>query len=262
MIWIFLQYLWILLVCCVKNVESLSPQAPSAFSFARPPHLALVTERCTCDSEARLKESIAALRRACCGSKAVDLVSVRIDPEAPRERVVRLTKALIEIRDDTHFFRVVLNSDWKDLVAESGADGVHFKEAHRHLIASVRQLHPNLLVGASAHSVESALEVHSEYHPDYFFVGTCYMTDSHPEKAEADLEGPLLPGEVTQALQTETISPPPVFAIGGIDLLNCHVPVCYGANGTATIRAVLHSFDPGIVASQMKENMLLASISE
>ena len=97
---------------------------------------------------------------------------------------------------------------------------------------------------------------------DYLFVGTCYLTQSHPEKQSLDqLEGPSLPGRVRQELyqiynnrpdstcsekksqSTSTLLPPPIiFAIGGIDDQNCHEPVItFGADGAATIRTVMHS---------------------
>jgi thiamine monophosphate synthase len=50
---------------------------------------------------------------------------------------------------------------------------------------------------------------------------------------------------------------PKVFAIGGIDASNCHIPVGkYGADGIATIRAVLEAEDPGESVRLIRENMM------
>ena len=50
-----------------------------------------------------------------------------------------------------------------------------------------------VIIGISARSIQLAHFSWKEYKPDYFFVGTCYVTQSHPEKTPADLEGPALP---------------------------------------------------------------------
>jgi len=129
---------------------------------------------------------------------------------------------------------------------------------HREMIPQVRsELGPDVLIGTSAHSVQSAVEAWCLYHPDYLNVGTCYLTESHPEKGVEDLEGPLLPGQVTWALdQLAGQNRPKVLAVGGIDESNCHEPVLsYGADGIATIRAVLHASEPKDVVGQIKKNM-------
>ena len=201
--------------------------------------------------------------------------------------------------DGEHQFSVVLSSDWIQTALECRAHGVHVKESHRHLIPSIREqwhhrrryylrhspsssssaaaaalpMRPRrLLIGTSAHSVESALNAWDHYQPDYYFVGTCYMTKSHPEKtSQDDLEGPALPGQVARALSKRTqqqqapaslsllprppLPPPPVLAIGGIEPNNCAEPIRFGAQGVATIRVVLQALDPGVVVHQLQQLM-------
>jgi hypothetical protein len=53
--------------------------------------------------------------------------------------------------------------------------------------------------------------------------------------------------------------PPPVLAIGGIDESNCHIPIQFGANGVATIRAVLQAQSPLEVIQEIKSAMIGAS---
>jgi len=120
---------------------------------------------------------------------------------------------------------------------------------------------PQVIIGTSAHSVDTALSTWKKYKPDYFFVGTCYLTKSHPEKNASDLEGPTLPGIVRRRLHDErkvedSHNVPHVFAIGGIDDENCHEPVVkYGADGVAVIRAVMQSSEPRQTVLEMKEQM-------
>jgi len=106
----------------------------------------------------------------------------------------------------------------------------------------------------------------SEYKPDYYFVGTCFLTASHPEKSADQLEGPTLPGQVRQALRGEASdqrkSPcPVVFAIGGIDESNCSIPVQHGADGVAVIRSILQADHPDQVAIDMHAAMNTARVA-
>jgi thiamine monophosphate synthase len=107
--------------------------------------------------------------------------------------------------------------------------------------------------------VESASSAFEVYRPDYIFVGTCYSTMSHPEKTTGMLEGPKLPGQVCRTLQKLAGKKiPKVLAIGGLDASNCHIPVEYGADGIATIRAVMGAEDPVDSVRSIRANMMNA----
>ena len=234
------------------------------FPESHGPYLSVITERCSCDSDERMKETLEALHKAVSTSK-VDLIYVRIsrdeNSQEKEARVEALARQLVKWSEDFSF-RVVLSSDWRHIAAKTGVHGVHFPEVHRDMIPEVRrELGPDVLIGTSAHSIESAVEAWCLHHPDYLNVGTCYLTESHPEKGIDDLEGPSLPGQVVWALdQLAGEDRPKVLAVGGINATNCHEPVLsYGADGIATIRAVLHAKEPEDVVGQMKENM--ASLS-
>jgi len=230
------------------------------FPKSHGPYLSVITMRCSCDSDERMKETFEALQKAVSSSK-VDHIYVRISRDdnnnEQEARVEALTRQLVDLSEDNSF-RVVLSSDWRHIAAKTGVHGIHFPEVHREMIPQVRsELGPDVLIGTSAHSVQSAVEAWCLYHPDYLNVGTCYLTESHPEKGVEDLEGPLLPGQVTWALdQLAGQNRPKVLAVGGIDESNCHEPVLsYGADGIATIRAVLHASEPKDVVGQIKKNM-------
>ncbi|KAL7560355.1 hypothetical protein ACA910_002767 [Epithemia clementina (nom. ined.)] len=278
------------------------PQSP-------PPYLALITEPNCCDSDEALEHTVWAIQNATYGGH-VDLVSIRVlDSDCPKmpDRLHRLTQRMVELsHHPDHDFAVVRSSSL--VVAEPDDDdcttaaavgtGVHVKELHQPRIPEIRQKllraarvpemssssSPSqssssvLLLGTSAHCVESAVQAWNKYQPDYFFVGTCYPTLSHPDKTE--MEGPALPGQVVQALQnaaatrrtttttndheprvaTSLLAAPPllpiVFAIGGIHRDNCAEPVRLGAQGVAVIRAVLQAPNPNAVVREMKQTMI------
>lgn len=253
-----------------------------------PPFLAVITEENACDSDLELEKTLNTLKIAT-STYMVDLISIRVKREVqnildieedgqgqvvtaaiPREqqvqRVVALTRELINwSKESKSPFQVVLSSDWMDVAVQSGAHGVHFKESHRQSIGDIRQQYkehnlPPPLVGTSAHSVDSAKHAWEAYRPNYFFVGTCYATLSHPEKVE--MEGPALPGQVVEefvdgSVITGNVSGRPViFAIGGINSSTCHDPVVkYGADGVAVIRSVMQADDPAAAVRLIQQRM-------
>jgi thiamine-phosphate diphosphorylase len=243
-------------------------------TFSRPPNLAIITEPDACATDEHAEATFSAIAKAV-ETTHVDLVSVRLTkPEVddfPKVygRALELTKQLVRLADKSipsslsgiPAFRVVCSSDWVDLAIEANAHGVHVKEFHLPKIVGIRQLasRDDFLIGTSAHSVQSAVESYATYRPDYYFVGTCFLTASHPEKDSTDLEGPTLPGEVRRAILAEVRNAgaryPAIFAIGGIDESNCHIPVTHGADGVAVIRAVLQARNPAEVTATIHTTM-------
>ena len=244
-----------------------------------PPFLAVITEPDACDSDPSMERTFHALSQAV-STGHVDLISLRQAVPAKAEKQKEVAHRLLQLAQrlmglSLKFgFRVVISSDWIDEVYMPTTrthatcccvHGIHVKESHRAQIPALRQCDANILIGTSAHSVESAVNAWQTYQPDYFFVGTCYPTQTHPEKTAQDLEGPALPGQVVQALQNfaNVTNPrnqrPPVLAIGGIHPGNCHEPVVqFGADGVAAIRAVLQSPDPAQTVQNMKQNIKAA----
>jgi len=274
-----------------------------------PPFLAVLTEPDACTSIQRIDETIHAIERATVDG-GVALVVVRInddyDDNETSENKWNLLKRLSELKQkrlsegDNQDFLLVVNND-VELVLQAIScnilvDGVHVKEYNAHLIPDIRQkLHvalgknaavsnnndtkqqQDIIIGTSCHSIQSALDSYnlSPRGPDYLFVGTCYLTQSHPEKTSLDqLEGPTLPGRIRDTLYKSFTDddrsgdcdsdlsgarvaqkPPVIFAIGGIDEQNCNEPVKYGADGVATIRTVMQAEDPREVVKQMNTAM-------
>ena len=235
------------------------------------PWIAVLTEPDACNSEERMEETLSALKGAI-SSRCVDLVSIRVsfssseDFPTQQQQQARLISLIQRVKrlkgqDDLDFILVV--NDNIDAAIDGGADGVHVKEKFAPSIPSVRQNfiersgRSSCIIGTSCHSIESAL-LSNSYRPDYLFVGTCYLTKSHPEKTTIDmLEGPELPGKVKRALSSNeqtALVPPIIFAIGGIDERNAKEPIALGADGVAAIRSILCASEPAHVAKTINES--------
>jgi thiamine-phosphate diphosphorylase len=219
------------------------------------PQLAVITEPDACANDERASQTLAVLRKALT-APGIDLVSVRVTSDTCPSQVVHFIRELVAMVQQNQT-KVVVTSDWVDAAIEGGAHGIHVKESHQIKIPMIRHQFASRvpLIGTSAHSLESAQNAVRQYQPDYLFVGTCYPTETHPEKSVADLEGPMLPGQVARAIGNVC----PVLAIGGINAKNCAEPVAFGASGVATIRAILQAKDPADVVQDMVDAMKQAS---
>ena len=236
------------------------------------PYLAVLTEPDACNSIKRMEATLAAIERATRDGD-VDLVVVRtLDDSNGRnvhklELLKRLSLLKTDRQKDGLVFKLVINNDVdmaiNALSNDISIDGVHVKEKNIESIPLIRQHlqenanHNNITVGTSCHSIESALN--SYQHVDYLFVGTCYMTESHPEKSENELEGPKFPGRVKEEIKRACIGSgfnmPIVIAVGGINDMNCREPVLFGADGVAVIRSIMQADDPGAMAKLIKMKM-------
>lgn len=220
------------------------------------PFLYLITHQRSCDSDDDVQWTIESLKDAL---DIVDVLSIRVRrPEAPdRQHEDRVRVLIRSVLESPSKCRVVVTSDWMDIGMEEQVDGIHFKESHRHCIPNIPR--NQFLVGTSTHSLESALEAVESYTPDYLICGTCYPTESHPEKTA--VEGPELPALIKKELLQRNIETP-VIAIGGLDAANAQsqvipssfVPgVC--ADGVAVIRGIMDAEDPRSAAQELRRRL-------
>lgn len=231
--------------------------------------LAIITELTACDSIQRMEETCDCLEKAVL-TGGVDLISIRVKtPSAAdqQQRIVSLAQKCMSLKMNHSPNLMVVINDNIEAAIEANVDGIHVKEKNVDKIPEIRKLFQrNVVIGTSVHTLESALSSWKSYSPDYFFVGTCYLTESHPEKTHVDqLEGPRLPGIIREAIHKEisnrnkvdnNMKPPIIYAIGGINQFNCWEPVAkYHADGVATIRAILKDPNPDRVTLLMNENM-------
>eukprot|EP00557_Chaetoceros_sp_GSL56_P005140 CAMPEP_0176500918 /NCGR_PEP_ID=MMETSP0200_2-20121128/13854_1 /TAXON_ID=947934 /ORGANISM="Chaetoceros sp., Strain GSL56" /LENGTH=369 /DNA_ID=CAMNT_0017899711 /DNA_START=321 /DNA_END=1430 /DNA_ORIENTATION=- len=260
-------------------------------------HLCIITESNACDTMQEVQRTFETLRSALGTHNdfGIDMISIRVNPpsnqlgqkpnsfirqnEEFHQRLVYLASQIMNLKrkHQEHPFyneyRVVIN-DINNLQAaiEANVDGVHVKEKDAVQIPYIRSVFQGMnptrhvTIGISAHSASVALHHFEMYQPNYIFVGTCYLTQSHPEKGVEDLEGPELPGLVKQLIfqhmtskhndtEIDRISPPIIFAIGGIEMNNCHEPVAHGADGVAVIRSVMQSSDPARAVQEIIQCM-------
>lgn len=238
------------------------------------PFLAVLTEPDAASSSRRRQETVNVIQSALSARTddndeeslgGIDVISIRVDSSAQEDelrilvREVMNSVAKISLDDAPPQCMVVVN-DRVDVAIECQAHGVHVKEKDATNIGSVRQrlvesseTHAHVIVGSSCHSISSAVQA-AEAGADYLFVGTCFPTQTHPEKAV--LEGPQLVGDVRKALDEQGYHDVPCLAIGGINEANCFIPVLdFGANGVAAIRSVTQAENPRETVAEMKRRM-------
>ena len=120
-------------------------------------------------------------------------------------------------------------NDRADVAAAARADGVHLPETGLPPSA-VKRAFPNLAVGVSTHSLDSAVAA-AQGGADFLFFGPIFDT---PGKGAAV-------GVESLAVLCQVLTVP-VIGLGGIDDKNCASVVDAGAAGIAAIRALN---DPG-----------------
>lgn len=273
-------------LCIVMGCSSLSTTPfIRALNGKAPPFVAVLTETNACDSEHHMQKTIDTLQRVLGdqNSQNVDLIVIRVNSSNSvdaqeanifQQRVVSITNSIMQLKhkiysqEEFHPFLVIVNDNIQ-AAFDGDADGVHVKEYNTESIPRIRRRSMNsqqsnssnnFIIGTSTHDIDSAIKIWRSYEPDYFFVGTCYLTSSHPEKKSLhDLEGPMLPGKVKAALEKNIKKSsmlrarlPIIFAIGGINEMNCHEPI---ADGVAVIKSVMGAADPESVVSRMKAKM-------
>jgi len=124
---------------------------------------------------------------------------------------------------------MVLVNSRPDVAVAGGAQGVHLPEDGLP-VRDVKRAFPDLVVGASRHSVEGARRAEAEG-ADFVLMGPVFET---PGK-----EGRVLGlGPLSEAARSLGI---PVHAVGGIDAGNARRVVEAGAHGLAAIRPFLQA---------------------
>jgi Thiamine monophosphate synthase len=280
----------------LSGAMSTTEEDPDEKIQCRRRYLCLITESNACDNMQEVRRTIETLKSALGthNDHAIDFISIRVNPlpidpsvqepttnnshnEAFRQRLNYLASEIMALKRQHqghplyNEYDVVMN-DINNLqtAIESNVDGIHVKEKDVAQIPYIRSVFQGMnrtkpvVIGISAHSASVALHHFQMYRPNYIFVGTCYMTQSHPEKSIQDLEGPELPGVVKRLIlqhksskhadpELDQISfPPIILAIGGIEKNNCHEPLAYGADGVAVIRSVMQSADPALAVKEIK----------
>ena len=125
-------------------------------------------------------------------------------------------------------------NDRVDIALAVGADGVHLGDEDLPLV-SVRRIAPNLIIGYSADSIDTALQAEKEG-ADYLGVGSVFATTTKPD-AGSSIGIPQL-GEIKKAVSI------PVVAIGGITIDHLLEVMNTGVDGVAVISAIVAAPSP------------------
>ncbi len=181
----------------------------------------------------------------------VDVIQLR--EKAPRcaEELVSLAEPFRRLAD-SHGALFVLN-DRPDLVAATGADGVHVGQDDTPVAAARAEAGEGVLVGLSSHAPDQLAGAEGASglaRPDYVSVGPVWETPTKPGRPAAGLE------YVRNAAATATL---PWFAIGGIDESNVGDVAAAGAQRAVVVRAIRDADEPEAVARALRAALTAAS---
>jgi thiamine-phosphate pyrophosphorylase len=136
----------------------------------------------------------------------------------------------------------ILN-DRPDLVAATGADGVHVGQDDVAVDAARAIVGPDRLIGLSTHSPKQ-VDAAADLDVDYIGVGPVYATPTKPGRPAVGL------GLVGYAAEHVNV---PFFAIGGISPANVGAVHEAGAERIAVVRALTEAADPAQAARRLLE---------
>jgi thiamine-phosphate pyrophosphorylase len=128
---------------------------------------------------------------------------------------------------------LLIINDHVDVALAAGADGVHLGRSDMPIDAA-RRIAPNLLIGASSHNVEQALDAESAG-ADYINIGPVFKTLTKPE--HKNFVGPAMVAKVVGQVQI------PVSCMGGINQSNIARVVGAGPGMVAVVTAVTQAPD-------------------
>ncbi len=136
-------------------------------------------------------------------------------------------------------------NDRPDIALAVGADGVHLGQEDLQIAKARAAVGNRLLIGASAHTVEEALEARRQG-ADYLGVGAVFATGTKTNVTE-------MPRETLRAICRAVDIP--VVAIGGITKDNLHLLSGTGIDGIAVVSAIFAQPDCRAAAEELLETM-------
>jgi thiamine-phosphate pyrophosphorylase len=172
----------------------------------------------------------------------VDIVQLRMKDAGDRE-VVAAGRRFARIASE-HCALFILN-DRPDLVAATGADGVHVGQDDLDVVDAREVVGPDRIVGLSTHS-PSQIDAAGGAPVDYIGVGPVHATPTKPGRPAVGLE------LVRYAAEHAGL---PWFAIGGISPANVAAVREAGAERVAVVRALTEASQPARVARTLRQAM-------
>jgi thiamine-phosphate pyrophosphorylase len=143
---------------------------------------------------------------------------------------------------------LMICNDHLDVALSVGADGVHLGDDDLPL-AAARALAPELIIGASTHSLEQALAAESAG-ADYVNIGPIFPTST--KQSAARFLGPDAVERIAPHLSS------PFTVMGGIKLDNVDQLLRAGARRIAVVTAVTAAEDPRAAAEALRQRIVTA----
>ncbi|MBQ8508602.1 MAG: thiamine phosphate synthase [Clostridia bacterium] len=174
---------------------------------------------------------------ACRGGAS--LVQLREKNRTGRE-YLSLARAVKAVTDAHHV--PLLIDDRADIALAAGASGVHVGSDDLPVADARVIMGPDKIVGATAKTVERALEAQSQG-ADYLGVGAIYPTTTKVKTVLTSVD------TLRDICKTVNI---PVCAIGGLNAGNCGVLANTGIAGFCVVSAIMKSPDPEMTARELR----------
>ena len=140
---------------------------------------------------------------------------------------------------------LIIINDHVDIALAVDADGVHLGQEDLPLTV-VRQLAPELLIGASTHSLEQAIQAEKDG-ADYINIGPIFITKTK-EGVESSL-GPEAIARISPYIKV------PFTVMGGIDEENLELVLAKGARRVAMVTAITRAADIAASVRLLKERI-------
>lgn len=173
----------------------------------------------------------------------VTLVQLREKERSARD-YLRLARRVKELTD--RYQVPLLIDDRVDVAAAADAAGVHVGQSDIPAAEAREILGPDKIVGATAKTVEQAVEAYQQG-ADYLGVGAIYPTTT---KVKTVLTKVSTLEEICRAV------PIPVNAIGGLNAGNMDILAGTHIAGICVVSAIMKAEAPGKAAAELKEKIM------
>ncbi len=173
----------------------------------------------------------------------VTLVQLREKERSARD-YLRLARRVKELTD--RYQVPLLIDDRVDVAAAADAAGVHVGQSDIPAAEARKILGPDKIVGATAKTVEQAVEAYRQG-ADYLGVGAIYPTTT---KVKTVLTKVSTLEEICRAV------PIPVNAIGGLNAGNMDILAGTHIAGICVVSAIMKAETPGKAAAELKEKIM------
>ena len=172
-------------------------------------------------------------------------------------RIIQLREKNYHARDLYHLamkFReitaaagiLLIINDHVDIALAVAADGVHLGQEDLPLQVA-RKLAPHLLVGASTHSLEQALQAQQDG-ADYINIGPIFPTET--KKETGNILGPDAIARICPHIEI------PFTVMGGINETNINLVLKKGAQRVAMVRAITEAGNIAERVSALKDKIM------